>query len=448
MTRSSQTEPSHRAWWLSLPLIIAAVGAGPATVSPRPSTPPVADPAVNPVQAFELPPLPDTPSPLLRPPVDPIYPSPMPDLPSRMFRTPCDLPNGYTGKSGVEPTERQTTPDFIPIEDRWRVGFPVWDRYDKGHPFIDDYPYEPGSLINAYRQTIFKGDYPVLGQYVFQEVLFTNFTFMEGRNVPTQTGAFESPARPGENTFFGHPNQFFFTQFTSLSYEIFHGDAGFKPKDWSIRFTPVFNVNNLSLSELTVVNPNALSGTTRSRTFFAVQELFGEYKLTDLSPNYDFASLRVGNQFFTSDFRGFIFSDINRAVRLFGTRNANRDQFNLAYFRQWEKDTNSGLNSFHDRNQNVIIANYYRQDFLIPGYTIQTSLHYNHDNPTFKINKNRQLVRPDATGIFQKHTIDAIYLGVTGDGHIGRINVNNAFYWVLVVSHARCKGLFSRAVVI
>ena len=198
------------------------------------------------------------------------------------------------------------------------------------------------------------------------------------------------------------PTNSFFTQFNSVSYELFHGDAAFKPKDWAIKFTPVFNVNNLALSELGVTNPNVLSGTTRNRTFFAVQELFAEYKLSDLSPNYDFASVRVGNQFFTSDFRGFIFSDVNRAVRLFGTRNGNRDQFNLVYFRQWEKDTNSGLNSFHDRNQNVIIANYYRQDFLIPGYTVQTSLHYNHDSPTFKINKNRQLVRPDGDGIFQK----------------------------------------------
>jgi hypothetical protein len=444
MTRSTSLERGKQRWWLALPLIVVATGAGPANLASP--TPPAAsapaDASVKTTQAFDLPPLPDEPNQLLRPPVEPTYPSPMPDLPSALFRTPRDLPNGYTGKSGVEPSEIQTTPDFIPIEDRWRIGFPIWDRYDKGHKIGDDYPYEPGSKLNPFRQNVLKGDYPILGQHVFQEITATQFSFMDGRNVPTQTGAFESTARPGSFAFFGHPNQFFFTQYNSISYELFHGDAGFKPKDWMIKFTPVFNVNNASLSELANTNPNVLQGTTRSRTFFAVQELFGEVKLADLSPNYDFASLRVGNQFFTSDFRGFIFSDVNREVRLFGTRNGNRDQFNLVYNRQWEKDTNSGLNSFHDRNQNIVIANYYRQDFLIPGYTVEASIHYNHDNPTFKINKNRQLVRPDPVGIFQRHTIDAVYFGLAGDGHIGRINVNNAFYWV--VGHDSLNPLANR----
>src|SRR5262249_60428045 len=82
---------------------------------------------------------------------------------------------------------------------------------------------------------------------------------------------------------------------------------------------------------------------------------------------------------FTSDCRGLVFFDTNRAVRLFGSRNGNRDQFNLAYFRQAQKDPDSLLNSFDDRGQNVVIANYYRQDFVFPGYTAEVSLHYNND---------------------------------------------------------------------
>src|SRR5205823_8261838 len=133
--------------------------------------------------------------------------------------------------------------------------------------------------------------------------------------------------------------------------------------------------------------PNVLKGTTRGRTFFSLQEYFAESKLSDLSPNYDFLSVRVGSQPFVSDFRGFIFSDTNRAARLFGTRNANRDQFNLIYFRQAEKDTNSQLNRFDDRGQDVFIANYFRQDFIWPGYTVEASLHYNHDQATFKFDR-------------------------------------------------------------
>ena len=120
-------------------------------------------------------------------------------------------------------------------------------------------------------------------------------------------------------------------------------------------------------------------------------------------PTYDFVSVRAGSQPFISDFRGFIFSDINLGVRLFGNRNSNREQFNLAYFDQREKDTNSGLNTFNDRNQQILIANYYLQDFIFPGYTAQASVHYNHDDPTFKFDKNNFLVRPDPVGVFQPH---------------------------------------------
>jgi hypothetical protein len=81
--------------------------------------------------------------------------------------------------------------------------------------------------------------------------------------------------------------------------------------------------------------------------------------------------LRAGIQPFVSDFRGFIFSDNNLGARLFGAFANNRYQFNLAYFRQLEKDTNSGLNRFDLRPQNVYIAK---------GYTVQASLHYNDDH--------------------------------------------------------------------
>src|SRR5262249_38380076 len=142
--------------------------------------------------------------------------------------------------------------------------------------------------------------------------------------------------------------------------DLFHGDAAFKPVDWRIKLTPVFNVNMLTLEELAVVSPDVRKGTSRWRTFTALEEWFGEYKLADLSANYDFVSLRVGSQPFTSHFRGFIFADTNRAIRLFGTSESNRNQFNLLAFYQLEKDTNSFLNTFESRDQFVAIANFYR----------------------------------------------------------------------------------------
>jgi hypothetical protein len=369
---------------------------------------------------------------LLRPPIPAEAPIRLPaDLlrPDTMLRYPIDPPIGFSGPSSVVPSEPQQNSHFVPVEDRWRMGLPEWDRYDQGHPLLSDYPYMPGVVLDPYNQNVIKGDYPVKGQHTFLDITASSIQFFEGRQIPTATTPFESTERPATFNFFGRPNQFFTTNTFALAFDLNHGDAGFKPLDWRIRLAPTFNVNNLSVEEKGVVSPNTLQGTTRTREFWALQEAFAEMKIADLSPNYDFISIRAGTQPFISDFRGFLFADINRGVRLFGSNEANRDQYNLVYFRQWEKDTNSMLNTFNDRRQNLLFANWYRQDFIFPGYTTQFSLTYNNDPASFKFDNNRFLVRPDPVGVFQPHTLNVGYFGWAGDGHIGRFNLTHQFYW-------------------
>jgi hypothetical protein len=278
---------------------------------------------------------------------------------------------------------------------------------------------------------VLKGDYPIYGQHTFLNITGTTTILFEARTVPTPTTPFESTARPAENEFFGRPNQFAYQQPFFLSFDLFHGDAAFKPVDWRIRLTPAFNINYLNVAENSVVNPDPRQGDSRGRTYITLQEWFVEAKLFDIGSEYDFVSARIGSQPFTSDFRGFIFSDTNRGARIFGSMNGNRDQFNLVYFRQQEKETNSGLNSFDDRNQNIVIANWYHQDFIFPGYTIQGSVHYNNDGPDLLFDRNLFLVRPDPTGIFQPHRVEVAYLGLAGDGHIDRFNISHAMYLAL-----------------
>ncbi|HBI46874.1 MAG TPA: hypothetical protein DDY78_29080 [Planctomycetales bacterium] len=358
-------------------------------------------------------------------------PSPAPEA-STLLPSFFTHPLGFAGRSSVLPKEHQETPDFVPIEDRWRVGFLSWDRYDKGHPPVDDYPYQEGHWWDPFNQNIFKGDYPISGQNTFLNLTAESITVLNAREVPTQTTPFESTARPHQSEFFGRPGQFFYNQNFSFTVDLFHGDAAFKPVDWRILITPVFNLNSLNLNELAQVNPDVRKGTGRERTFFALQEWFVERKLADLSPDYDFVSVRVGSQPFTSDFRGFLFSDVNTSVRLFGTLESNREQFNLIAFDQQEKDTNSQLNEIGTRRrQQILIGNFFRQDFIWPGYTAQASVHYNHDQPSFHFNKNDVLVRPDPVGVFTPHQLDVAYLGWAGDGHINRFNITHQFYWAL-----------------
>jgi hypothetical protein len=405
---------------LALGAILVTGAAATAARAQAPTAPAPPPPAASPLLRSLEPPPPEA---------APAAATPLPREP--LLQLPVDPPLGFTGPSSVIPREEQDSDHFVPMEDRWRLGFPDWDRYDQKHPPGKDIPYMLGHWYDPYNQNVLKGDFPIFGQHTYFELTASTLLLLDARQTPIPTTPFESTTRPGREDFFGSPNQFLYTQYFRLELNLNHGDLAFKPLDWQVKVTPIFNVNYFAVDELAVVNPDVRRGTDRGRTWVALEEYFFETKLADLSPDYDFLSLRIGSQPFTSDFRGFIFSDTNRAVRLFGTRLSNKEQFNLIVFDQQEKDTNSELNTFQMRHQNVLIANYYRQDFIFPGYTTELSVHYNHDRPTFQFDKNNFLVRPDPVGIFQPHQIDAVYLGWAGDGHIDRYNINHAFYWVL-----------------
>ena len=347
-----------------------------------------------------------------------------------VFRWTTGAPLGFSGPSSIVPTEDQTDSHFVPMEDRWRAPFPDWDRYDADFPLGEDYPYKKGHWWDPYNQNVLKGDYPIIGQHTFFDLKVESITLFEGRQVPTATTPFESTINPFQEEFFGDPDQYFFNQLLFVSFELFHGNPGFKPVDWRVRLTPAFNANHLNVDELGIILPDVREGTVRTRDDGALEEWFVETKIADLGADYDFVSARAGSQFFTSDFRGFIFFDTNRAVRLFGTRLANRDQFNFIWFDQTEKQTQSQLNTWDDRHQNTFIANYYRQDVVWPGYTAQLSFHYNRDQADFLLDKNNFLVRPDPVGVFAPHDVTSYYIGWTGDGHINRLNITHAFYLV------------------
>jgi hypothetical protein len=349
------------------------------------------------------------------------------------FMYPVQSPIGFTGQSGVQPRERQQSSHFVLFEDRWRMGFPQWDRYGRGHPLLDDYPYDPGRFLNPYKQNVLKGDYPVVGQHTFMNLTVSNQLIYDYRQVPTPQNPQEVTQNPNGFAAFGNPNQNNILNTTSFSLDLSHGDAAFKPADWRIRVTPVVNENYLVAQELGVTAPDVEEGRHRYQYQVSLQEWFAEAKLADLSADYDFLSVRVGSQPFVSDFRGFLFADTNRAIRFFGTRLSNREQFNLVAFSQQEKDTNSFLNTFANRQQTVLIANYFRQDTIFPGYTSHFSFHGNFDQPSTHYDTDGVLVRPDPAGVFQEHRVNAYYLGWGGDGHINRLNISHQFYQVFGV---------------
>jgi hypothetical protein len=312
-----------------------------------------------------------------------------------------------------------------PMPNRWKYDWPAYRRY--GPP--GEYPYVTGRFLDPFNRNKLKGDEPIIGQRTFLDLNLVSDTFADGRLLPVSSNL--GSARPDSANFFGEFGQFFLSENLTFSVDLFHGDTSFRPVDWRVRFTPEVNINYLATGENGIVNIDVRKGTSRLDSHVGLQEAFAEVKLADLSHAYDFISARAGVQTFNSDFRGFIFFDQEPGLRLFGNLNSNRYQYNAAYFAMLEKDTNSGLNTMQYRNQQVFIANLYRQDFITLGYTIQASFHYDKDDPSFEFDTDHFLVRPAPVGSVKPHAVRAYYYGLTGDGHIGRLNLTHAFYQVL-----------------
>jgi hypothetical protein len=338
----------------------------------------------------------------------------------------------------------ELAPDRLPpvadvynvVPNRWALAQPDYRRYrQKG-----EYIYTRPRWYDPFNRNRLKGDEPVwpalLGQQTFLSLTASSESFVEGRRVPSPSNA--SAAQPGSADFFGRGEQVFFDQTLRFSFDLFHGDASFKPVDWRVRISPELSLNDLRVRELGIVSPDVRRGTHRFDAHLGLQEAFVEVKLHDLGRNYDFVSARAGIQQFNADFRGFLLVDEQPGLRIFGDFHSDRIEYNLAYFNFLEKNTNSGLNTgFHRRQQQVLLGNVYVQDFLAPGYTAEFVAAWNKDDASIHYDDNGFLVRPAPVGtvIHQgpgggpvAHAIRVGYLGWLGSGHIRRLNITHAFY--------------------
>jgi Carboxypeptidase regulatory-like domain len=340
---------------------------------------------------------------------------------------------------------QELAPDFLPpvadvynaVPNRWALTQPDYRRYPQGGEYI----YTRSRWYDPFNRNRYKGDEPiwpkVLGQQTFLNITATAESFFDGRRVPSPSN--ESSERPGSSTFFGKGEQGFFDQTFRFTFDLFHGDASFKPIDWRIRISPEISLNDLAVRERGIISPDVRAGTNRFDTHVGLQEAFVEVKLHDLSSNFDFVSARAGIQQFNADFRGFLFVDEQPGLRIFGNLHSDRIEYNAAYFNLLEKNTNSGLNTVFDRrHQQVVLGNVYLQDFFFPGYTAEFIGAFNKDDPSLHYDDNGFLVRPAPIGSVINqgvgpilHGIRVGYLGWLGSGHIGRVNLTHAFYQAL-----------------
>jgi hypothetical protein len=308
--------------------------------------------------------------------------------------------------------------ETVPIPDRWRL---VDQLKLVNQRWYD--PYNPNEL---------KGDRPIHGEDWFLNLSVISDTVYEARRLPTGIGA-QSSQRPQSSDQFGQGRQSTFSENLIVSVSYLKGDTTFKPPEFEFRLVPVINYNYTQVREVRALNIDPRIGTTRSDGFLAIQEAFVDYEYHVASDRYDFDDVRVGIQPFISDFRGFLFQDQPIGIRFFGNRDNNQWQYNVGWFRRLEKDTNSGLNNITRplRDDDVFLANLYKQDFLVPGFTLQGTLVYNvnHETADEFLDKNGFQVRPAVLGDLRPRSYNVAYLGASGDGHFGRWNTTGSLYY-------------------
>lgn len=317
--------------------------------------------------------------------------------------TPPTAPELTTCNPGRMPAPAdQPLPKPAAVPDRWRLVEQL------GRPVTFGNPYAASNPL--------KGDRPTFGGDGFTNLSVTSNTLLEPRLIPstsplppaTVPGAIRTRTR----------DETFSSQTVSFDAAVYRGDTVFRPPDWQWRFNPVINYSSTHAG-----STNAGGGV------FAIQGLSFEKHLRDVSSRYDFDSVRIGIQPFTSDFRGFLLSDQPLAMRFFGTRDDNVFQYNLALISRVPKDR-VRLNDVGRGipNNQIALGNLYWQDAPVPGVTSEFIL---------ALNRNRAvgpqlLFAADGVAagpaVRTPHGYDVAYLGYGLDGHFGRLNATAMVY--------------------
>jgi hypothetical protein len=318
----------------------------------------------------------------------------------------------------VNPAAPDQVGEILPLPDRWRI----MEALGFKHPWYD-----------PYNQNVWKGDLPMFGDDVFLSLVGVSDTILEPRSVPTPVGP-QSSEDPGANDIYSGIDQTIFAQTFLAGIVLFKGETVFKPPTYEFRLTLAGQYNRVDVDDVRALQIDPRLGTMRDDGFIGIQELFYDYHIRDVSTRYDFDSVRVGIQPFSTDFRGFLFQDLQFGVRLFGNRDNNFWQYNLAWFRRVEKDTNSGLNDVLEglRDDDIFVANLYRQDWPFVGFVSQGTLVHNRNREDdFFFDENGFIARPSSLGGERRRTYDVTYVGYNGDGRIGQYNLTVSAYYAL-----------------
>ncbi|MDX3884952.1 MAG: hypothetical protein QHC65_11055 [Sphingomonas sp.] len=353
-----------------------------------------------------------------------------------------DLPEPVVqaNEGAVRPPPPEAFPvDQFPIPDRWRLIQALCpDRNYPAAALTCRSPFDP------YHQNFLKGDrpidlkskpswLPIKGDDWFLVLNGVSDTVVEPRSFPQPVGV-QTTENPDSLDVFGRDESIVASQTFIFGGSLIKGSTAYKPPNIEYRVILAYNVNYVDVGQRRILHVEPSKKSHRTDDFLGVQELFVDYHFRNVSDRFDFDSIRVGIQPFNMDFRGFLFQDNQLGVRFFGNRDNNRVQYNFGAIWRLEKDTNSGLNSVVQRPRDdfILFANLFRQDFPVPGLTSQASVTVNLNREDgIEVDDNGFPVRPALLGSLRPRNYDVTYLGYAVDGHVGRLNITGSLYGAL-----------------
>jgi len=353
-------------------------------------------------------------------------------------------PEAYYAKPGeVYPDGIQRAELDVGLPDRWRITSTLCPS-GGDRSIYTLYPNLKSvcrSKLDPFHHNVLKGDRPLSkegrpsflkGDDWFFIASAISDTIIEPRSFPIPVGN-QTTELPVQDDTFGRSHSLVLAQTFIVGASLLKGMTAFKPPSVEYRIALAGQINYVNVPERRVLSVKPSKSSQRTDHFLGVQELFVDYHFGQYdNSRFDFFSVRAGIQPIQQDFRGFLFQDNQLGVRLFGNRDNNRFQFNLAAFWRLEKDTNSGLNSVVQRPRDdwVFLANVFRQDFPVVGLTSQVSLTYNmnRESNNVEIDDNGFPARPALIGDLRGRSYDVVYVGYATDGRIGRINLTSQIY--------------------
>src|ERR1700761_4194848 len=175
--------------------------------------------------------------------------------------------------------------EWIPVPDRWRIV----DALGVG-----------GQWWDPYNQNVIKGDRPILGtDDWFLDLSGISDSVAELRSFPTPV-SIQTTQRPGSLDVFGQADSSLYTQTFIAGADIYKGSTAYKPPEIEFRFAVAMNVNYAMVSERRVLSVDPAQPTHRLDGLVGLQEAFLDYHIRNVDDRYDFDSIRVGIQPFTS----------------------------------------------------------------------------------------------------------------------------------------------------